>query len=193
MHMYSICLPPCWVGVQTFPSTIKALCASQSQPCMYVSRGRARRYFPFITHPLASCVCEWHPYEITRIHTCLGAFLDFVRMSTVLKYEQMSREEVRLEGFFLLLNIAKWCHLCRLHISTQTQLAGSWWNWEAHMHKILWDLGVCACEWVLLVYMPNYLVCCIYTGTEYIRRTQHRYRSSNYLLSHDQNYYLIYI
>lgn len=42
--------------------TIPSLCAC--------APGSTRRYSPFILHPLASPVCERHPYEIT--HTLWG-------------------------------------------------------------------------------------------------------------------------
>lgn len=92
MHMHSIfCSLSCRVGVQTFLSTIKALCVSQSLPlCACGPGARQGEYSLFIKHPLASSQSEWCPYEITY------SPLSFLRMSTVLKYE-LRGKEARLE------------------------------------------------------------------------------------------------
>jgi len=63
--MYRVCLLSCQVGVQTFPSTINALSASQSLPCLDGNRGRGWGYSPLINSPLAFSVCEWCFYEVT--------------------------------------------------------------------------------------------------------------------------------
>ncbi len=91
MSMYSICLLSCRVGVQTFLSTIKALCASQSLPCVSVIRGRGRGYSLSIKHPLAKVPSVKAVLMKSRTHC--GAFQSFLRMSTGLKYELPMRRE----------------------------------------------------------------------------------------------------